>query len=396
MKKLLSIILFALSITGYSQTVSINPVNGELYTWDKNGLVVKKPIYSITRTPGKDSIIYYIAGVRFAIKDSTGGGLSQSALDDSMTVIRSLITSGGGSSFSLLKFKVGVDVNAPINGNDSVVNSYFSGARKIIWRGGFLIDSLYDWTEIGNIIYFNSPLLDSESVVIQIYPTITDITLEGPPPIFSPRDSAGLVLWLKADTLTALSDNDPISTWFDASGNGNNATQSGSNRPLYKTGQINSLPVVRFDGSNDFFNLTSTINPASAYSVFIVYKKRTTGVLFPTIANDANNVPNAWFEYNDGNGYFFTNINHQRGTADFTSYKTISQVGEFLWVNGSSLSLSNESFSGASSNQFNVVGRKNAFYADGDIVEIIYYDHTVTTTLRTAIETYLQNKYGHY
>lgn len=72
---------------------------------------------------------------------------------------------------------------------------------------------------------------------------------ENPPP-FSPTDVAGLVLWLKADSLS-LNDNDPVSTWTDSSGSGNNATGSLTARPLYKTNVVNSLPVVRFDGIDD-------------------------------------------------------------------------------------------------------------------------------------------------
>jgi len=62
---------------------------------------------------------------------------------------------------------------------------------------------------------------------------------------------SGNVLWVAADDLS-LSDGDPVVTWVDQSGSGNDLTAATTGqRPVYKTSIINSLPVVRFDGVND-------------------------------------------------------------------------------------------------------------------------------------------------
>ncbi len=67
-----------------------------------------------------------------------------------------------------------------------------------------------------------------------------------------PSDITGLRIWLKADAITGLVNNDPVATWTDSSGNGFNVTQAtGSKKPLYKTSILNGLPVVRFDGTDD-------------------------------------------------------------------------------------------------------------------------------------------------
>lgn len=52
------------------------------------------------------------------------------------------------------------------------------------------------------------------------------------------------------------SDNDPVGTWQDLSGNGYDFTEA-TNKPTYKTNIQNGLPMVRFDGTND--NLQSSI-----------------------------------------------------------------------------------------------------------------------------------------
>lgn len=65
----------------------------------------------------------------------------------------------------------------------------------------------------------------------------------------------GLVAWYDASQLTGLSDNDPVTTWTDLSGNGRNLTQgTAANKPLYKTSIQNGLPMLRFDGTNDFMD----------------------------------------------------------------------------------------------------------------------------------------------
>lgn len=54
-------------------------------------------------------------------------------------------------------------------------------------------------------------------------------------------------MWLRADTLSALSDSDNVSTWMDVSTNGNDVIQStGGLQPVYKENIINGHPVIRF------------------------------------------------------------------------------------------------------------------------------------------------------
>ncbi len=70
---------------------------------------------------------------------------------------------------------------------------------------------------------------------------------------FNPRRIPGLSVWLQADRGFTLSDGDPISTWYDQSGKGNNVLQSiGDKKPLWKENILNGRPVVRFDGTDDY------------------------------------------------------------------------------------------------------------------------------------------------
>lgn len=91
---------------------------------------------------------------------------------------------------------------------------------------------------------------------------------------FVPTSISGLVLWLKADSL-GLSDGTGVSSWTDSSGSGNTASQgTGGNQPLYKTNIINSMPVVRFDGVDDFLTVTRNagLEPNAVTIIMLFYK----------------------------------------------------------------------------------------------------------------------------
>jgi hypothetical protein len=76
---------------------------------------------------------------------------------------------------------------------------------------------------------------------------------------FNARD-CDAALCLDARFITGLSDADPVSTWSDRSRNAANATQSASTRrPIFKEAIQGGQPVVRFDGTDDFFPMTTQL-----------------------------------------------------------------------------------------------------------------------------------------
>ena len=80
------------------------------------------------------------------------------------------------------------------------------------------------------------------------YKTASDVQLAMP----------GLKMWLPAHKLTGLSDDDPLTTWTDSSPNNNDASQSSATlKPLYKTNILNGKPVIRFDGTDDYMNVSA-------------------------------------------------------------------------------------------------------------------------------------------
>ena len=73
-------------------------------------------------------------------------------------------------------------------------------------------------------------------------------------------------LWLDAADLTTITTVDSaVAQWNDKSGNGRNAAQStAGSRPLLTT--VNGLPVIQFDGTDDFLSIASAFFPSGAPS----------------------------------------------------------------------------------------------------------------------------------
>lgn len=79
----------------------------------------------------------------------------------------------------------------------------------------------------------------------------------------------GAKLVLHAPAMRGYADGDPVGTWADLSGNGNNATASGNTRPTYKAAIQGGMPVVQYyiDGGK---NLTLQTEIITARALFLV------------------------------------------------------------------------------------------------------------------------------
>lgn len=77
---------------------------------------------------------------------------------------------------------------------------------------------------------------------------------------FEPTEILGLKAWYDASTLTG-ADGSSVSAWLDQSGNEAHMYQSTSAaQPTLQTNELNGRNVVRFDGVDDFMNLTAPFN----------------------------------------------------------------------------------------------------------------------------------------
>jgi hypothetical protein len=93
---------------------------------------------------------------------------------------------------------------------------------------------------------------------------------------FSPDSIPSLLRWYKADAITGLNDTDPVSTWPDSSGLALDATQTGADRPTYRTNIVNGKPVVHFPGW-DLVNGPHMVMPTLSGVLTMIFVVRATG-----------------------------------------------------------------------------------------------------------------------
>lgn len=214
--------------------------------------------------------------------------------------------------------------------------------------------------------------------------------------IFTPSSVSGQLLWLQADSITSLSDGDPVSTWNDSSSNANNTTGTTTTRPLYKTAIINGLPVVRFDGTDDFLALGSALSN-QAWHVFAVV--RSIGTSTRTLLGGAT-----------GSFQYRTNLLKQEvlkgstasigsSTSDVTTPAVISASyatpNAAFYLNGAA----DGTASSAQTFTANVVrvGRSTVSTGEpyaNDIAELIVYNAVLSAGNRGSVTTYLGAKWG--
>jgi hypothetical protein len=117
-----------------------------------------------------------------------------------------------------------------------------------------------------------------------------------------------------------------VTTWYDQSGNGNNATQTtAANQPqIVSSGSVinvNSKPSLLSDGTNDSFTITSISTLSSNYTLFNVGKRSASSVKYFGMAG--NTSPGQAHLFWNNNTYYF-----QKGSgflASNTTYATANQ-----------------------------------------------------------------------
>jgi len=213
--------------------------------------------------------------------------------------------------------------------------------------------------------------------------------------------AAGNVLWLKADAL-GLANNDPVTTWTDSSGLGNNVTQvvAGA-KPTYKTNILNGLPVVRGDGG-DHLAHAGVVTSSVQHTMMLVLKVSGTNSTVPFY--NGNTAGDGWgFIQGSGgsrNVLFGGAVEKSDGTPSPTNFEVWTHtwngsISE-MWVNGASEAVTDPSTApgGAPTGSTLVMGLAGSNQWNGDIAEVLIWDSALNTTNREAAENYLGFKYG--
>ncbi len=245
----------------------------------------------------------------------------------------------------------------------------------------------------------------TQSLPVTTYPAgVADVPLNG------------MRLWLKADAGLGTDSAGNLGTWLDQSGNGNNVTSLGGSKPTLQNGIINNRPVVRMTASNQYLTgvTTAAFKPANI-TIMAVYRLAS-AVNWPSIigqpyyASGWNPPYQAWLlsagvlttpqpyskittggvgNGNPSNTTLLGTFALVSSTYDGSNSKIyvngvlqgvqpvtgpISYGDSGIFYVGSSSGTGNDSF-------------------NGDLAEILVYDHALSDADRTAAEQYLNLKY---
>lgn len=230
--------------------------------------------------------------------------------------------------------------------------------------------------------------------------------------IWTPDKLPNLSVWLDAADLF-YPDGTAVQTW-DNKGTQNDATQSDSTKqPLLKTGILNGLPGVRFDGTNDCLTIASL--PLNTFmSMFVVAKTTNAKPIF--IEHSANAVNNDGFYFygtaNDSwnfrrgglrnNGSYLGNWFGANATQaglisrSYASGRAADAYRDGIFYTIQTFSQSNVLSDSSVTETLNIFARNNgaSVPSDGDLHELIIYNQTIDTPSRLLVEGHLAWKWG--
>lgn len=229
-------------------------------------------------------------------------------------------------------------------------------------------------------------------------------------------------LWLKAEDVNQ-SNASAVSTWSDASGNGNDAAQvTTADQPkYYTTSDLNGMPVVRLDGTDDqlFVPDADILDGTSGITYLTVIRPNNLnnsprGILGKRFTYNANAEDYAytWFMYTSQHLNVDVNTANDRYTSSPTTFSNAtnyllsfqfdgslsSSVRSTLYSGGALIKTASEtSTSVLSSSEDLVLGALNkdyGTYLGADYAELIQYNYALNAAEQTIVNNYLSAKYN--
>jgi hypothetical protein len=207
-----------------------------------------------------------------------------------------------------------------------------------------------------------------------------------------------------------------VKEWNDQSGNGHHAIQlATASQPTLRSAALNGLPVVRFDGVDDFLTFTLPINGLSGLSLFLVAantQDQNGGANFAEHAALFWNETQFWsathltpFQSSvtvrfgttqSGNG-----ISVARPTSIGNAFTVTAAIKngttDTLYVDGTLVASQGGKFSSITGTRdTGNLGRgynDNTYFA-GEIAEAVIYSRALTASEQQTLEQYLTTKYG--
>ncbi len=241
-----------------------------------------------------------------------------------------------------------------------------------------------------------------------------------------PGSIPGLVLWVRGDEFLGQSNGYTPSSWVDQSGQGNTLSAAGSPPPTYYLStSMNNHGIVRFGGGTGNFTQSAAAGVSSMDGVTLILVASHNAPTMPTkhlfTASSTNTYTSSPYSFGLAGAYSGGVIKNNAavtiGSTPLTSAEeptaTVNtplvitlqgasvsySTGVRLYVNGQGYTGGTTATDTLNGISHLVVGSSlnggtglSSF--DGDIAEVILYDHELGDNTRAAIECQLGEKYG--
>ena len=195
-------------------------------------------------------------------------------------------------------------------------------------------------------------------------------------------------LWLDAaDTSTVTVDgSNLVSQWSDKSGNGNNATASGSDRPTLVSSGLNSLPVISFPLGQRLQFSTTFSGFENTYMLLLM--RETVGNIAPLVFGNLNY---AYLHY--GSSWYTESSLLSAVTMNSNTWYSNTSIDGTKFSNGTSAGNSGTTSLGS---RFNSIGN---FAAGGarpawNLAQMIFFNGSITIDTRQRVEGYWAHRYA--
>lgn len=202
----------------------------------------------------------------------------------------------------------------------------------------------------------------------------------------------GLLVWLDASAETEVTNGGALPVFTDWSGHGNDVRQADTNaRPTYVVNVLNGMPVVHFDGVDDYMDGSFWLYAKTIIAV----NRLETGApvlsgLFSRRASDSQNIRSQGANWNSP----ATAIN----TADFPYHGRTFINGTVGYAHNNQYHVLEEMAAGAPYFPYRLsqplILNNNHRNFKGDLAELLIYDRSLTIAERNEIGAYLAGKYG--
>jgi hypothetical protein len=217
-----------------------------------------------------------------------------------------------------------------------------------------------------------------------------------PPPL--PR--TGLLLWLRADA-GVTSSGGRVSRWLDQSGNGFVASMTAAARqPSFVGGALNGQPVIRFSGAQSL-GLSPFVSP-TRFTVLVVGKNSNTSETFSMILGPGGNAPNNQLRWENGSQALLVGTGNNlpvttSNVGNTRAYHTLSATYDgttmYVFYNGTATSGNNFTTTGPWT-LAQIGAWYSTYFMNGDVAEILMYDHALSGSDLSGATAYLRSKYN--